>query len=182
MPKEHRDYADSDLTGMTNDDAGMGQLFTAMEAALNGKKDRKAKKVSDLHGKLLTRVKNELGEIADACEGAREKSLLLMKEKVKVTKRSGAELGNIKGELHDRHAEIENCIKLLETLAAARDSLQKKREQIELEHRKETMEAFKKLKGDIEDILNACMKGLTKNFESTNQMKKMRAFLQQLDS
>ena len=163
MPKEHRDYADSDLTGMTaGTDGGMGQILSAMEVALNGKKDKKAKKICDLHGKLLNKVKNELADMSEVCDNTRQGSLVAMKEKVKITKKSGSELSSIEGDLNDRYSEIEDCVKLLEQLAASRSSLQKKREQVELDHRQETMESYKKLKADIEDILNACMKGLTK--------------------
>ncbi|KAJ9437462.1 hypothetical protein DIPPA_25410 [Diplonema papillatum] len=172
----------SDITGVTGNSCNdLAQTLVSMEHIMQSKRQKKTQKVGELHQKLLHKVRAELDEIAEGCRKLREENLQNMAEKVKAIRGSGGELKELECGLNDKYTEMEDCQKGLDDLAVQREELRKTRQNTELEHRQEALDSYRKLKSSVEEVLNACMKGLSKNYEATSQMKKMRAFLQQLE-
>eukprot|EP01063_Lacrimia_lanifica_P006756 TRINITY_DN14251_c0_g1_i1.p1 TRINITY_DN14251_c0_g1~~TRINITY_DN14251_c0_g1_i1.p1 ORF type:complete len:186 (+),score=93.85 TRINITY_DN14251_c0_g1_i1:55-612(+) len=183
MPKRGRDSMEA-MTELTNDSAegGMQQAMTAMEQFMVGKKQKRHQKVGELHNKLMHRVKGELEDMSAVIATTREGVHSSLKDKVELIKASSAELSRLEEALKQKYRDMEQCLKALEDLSAKRAHTARKRETAELDHRQLSVELFRKLKNDIGDLLDDCVKNLQKNYESTSQMKKMRAFLEQLEN
>eukprot|EP01059_Diplonema_ambulator_P033799 TRINITY_DN7231_c0_g1_i1.p1 TRINITY_DN7231_c0_g1~~TRINITY_DN7231_c0_g1_i1.p1 ORF type:complete len:184 (+),score=62.24 TRINITY_DN7231_c0_g1_i1:55-606(+) len=171
----------SDVTGAT-DDNGMAMALSKMENIMVGKKQKKSQKIGELHTNLMNKVKDELYCISDMCGNTREESHNALIAMVKGIKTTGAELTDIEQTLYQKYQEMEDCAKVLADVGRVFDHVQESKQQLEYDHRSAVHASYKKLKTDIEQVLNDCMKGLAKNYEATSQMKKMRAFLHQLEA
>eukprot|EP01064_Diplonema_japonicum_P010735 TRINITY_DN17969_c0_g1_i1.p1 TRINITY_DN17969_c0_g1~~TRINITY_DN17969_c0_g1_i1.p1 ORF type:complete len:206 (+),score=80.48 TRINITY_DN17969_c0_g1_i1:56-619(+) len=174
----------SEMTAMTGSDEGgdMASALNKMENIMNGKKQKKSQKIGELHSRLLTKVKDELNTTSAQCGTTRESCHEAMKTMVKDIKTTGAELTEIEQALYQKFQEMEDCAKVLGEVMSTTEALQEKRHTIELDHRTEVKDNYKQLKNNVEDVLNQCMKGLSKNYEATAQMKRMRQFLHQLET
>ena len=164
MVEPRNSHEGTNVTGMTDasEANGMTDALHAMQSLMQGKRQKKNARVSELHTQLIEKVSRSLQDVASNAEGARSKHSHDFKERLAEITEGGAVLEDIVNKIDEKLKEMEECSASLDAISESQETLSRKRTAFELEHREDSIKRFRALKQDTEEVLFGCMKGLQK--------------------
>ena len=175
--------AASSLTVATSEtDLQVDTMFREMENVLVSKNKKRLKRTAELQGKVIKRIRCQLRDVSEESETTQSEALQRLKERIKSLKLCSDELANAERKLCDHNTEVGNCIKVIRNLRTTQSEISAKYTELCDRYRTKNIESLRTLKHSIERVLHSSIDDLAKTFEPTQPMRKMKEFIDRLES